>query len=64
MNKSISFTLCPAYSRVGKGNLVLKHFVPHFLPNLSKHCALSGGIHAGLMSLVLEYRNENIKKLI
>ena len=23
----------PAHSRVGRGNLVLRHFVPHFLPN-------------------------------
>ena len=35
--KKISFTLYPAHSRVGRGNLVLRHSVPHFLPN-------SGGI--------------------
>ena len=29
----ISFTLYPAYSRVGRGNLVLRNSVPHFLPN-------------------------------
>ena len=29
----ISFTLYPAHSRVGRGNLVLRHSVPHFLPN-------------------------------
>ena len=28
-----SFTLYPANSRVGWGNLVLRHSVPHFLPN-------------------------------
>ena len=28
-----SFTLYPAHSRVGRGNLVLRHSVPHFLPN-------------------------------
>ena len=27
------FTLYPAHSRVGRGNLMLRHFVPHFLPN-------------------------------
>ena len=32
-----NFTLYPAHSRVGRGNLVLSHSVPHFLPN-------SGGI--------------------
>ena len=29
----ISFTLYPAHSRVGRGNLVLRDSVPHFLPN-------------------------------
>ena len=33
----ISFTLYPAHSRVGRGNLVLRHSVPQFPPN-------SGGI--------------------
>ena len=33
----ISFTLYPAHSKVGRENLVLRHSVPHFLPN-------SGGI--------------------
>ena len=32
-NQSISFTLYPAHSRVGRGNLVSRHSVPHFLPN-------------------------------
>ena len=35
--KKISFTLYPAHSRVGRGNLVLRHSVPHCLPD-------SGGI--------------------
>ena len=30
----ISFTRYPAHSRVGRGNLVLGHSVPHFTPNL------------------------------
>ena len=34
---AISFTLCPVHSRVGRGSVVLRHSVPHFLPN-------SGGI--------------------
>ena len=34
---SISFTLYTTHSRVGKGNLVLRHSVPHFPPS-------SGGI--------------------
>ena len=34
---SFSFTLYPAHSRADRGNLVLRHSVPHFLPN-------SGGI--------------------
>ena len=29
----ISFTLYPAHSRVGRGNLVLRHSIPPFLPN-------------------------------
>ena len=31
--KEISFTFYPAHSSVGRGNLMLKHPVPHFLPN-------------------------------
>ena len=34
---SFSFTLYPAHSRVGRGNLVLGHSVPYFSPS-------SGGI--------------------
>ena len=33
----VSFTLYSAHSRVGRGNLVVRHSVSHFLPN-------SGGI--------------------
>ena len=33
----------PAYNRVFRGNLVLRHFVPHFQPNFSRHCVLNGG---------------------
>ena len=29
----ISFTLHPAHSKVGRGNLGLRQSVPHFLPN-------------------------------
>ena len=29
--------------RVGRGNLVLRHFVPHFPSNFSRHCVLCGG---------------------
>ena len=29
----VRFTLHPAHSTVGRGNLVLRHSVPHFLPN-------------------------------
>ena len=36
-SKKICFTLYPAHSRVGRGNLVLRHSVLHFLTN-------SGGI--------------------
>ena len=36
-NKYIGFTLGPAHGRLGRGNLVLRPSVPHFLPN-------SGGI--------------------
>ena len=29
----LSFKLYPAHSRVGRGNVVLRHSVPQFLPN-------------------------------
>ena len=32
-NNIISFTLYPAHCSVGRENLVLRHSVPHFLPN-------------------------------
>ena len=44
-----SASLYPPLSRVGKGNLVLRHSVPHFLPN-------SGGI----AKIAPERRNGNI----
>ena len=31
--KNFSFTLYPAHSSVDRGNLALRDFVPHFLPN-------------------------------
>ena len=31
--KKIIFTLYPVHSRVGRGNLLLRQSVPHFLPN-------------------------------
>ena len=34
-NKKI-FTLYPAHSSAGRGNLVLKYSVPHFLPNCGR----------------------------
>ena len=37
----ISFTLYPVYSRVGKGNIVLRHSVPNIPLNLSRHCLLN-----------------------
>ena len=37
VNKNVSFTLYPIHNRVGRGNLVLRHSVTHFLLN-------SGGI--------------------
>ena len=32
-NKSASHCVCPALSRVGKGNLMLRHPVPHIPPS-------------------------------
>ena len=46
-----SFTLYLAHSRLGRGNLVLRHFVTHFLPN----CVLTE-----LNAAPSERRNENI----
>ena len=55
-----SFTLYPANSRVGRGNI--RHSVPHFPPNFSRHSVLSGNTQPRAFALVLERRNENIKK--
>ena len=33
MCKKLSLTLYPAHSRIGRGNLMLRHSVPQFLPN-------------------------------
>ena len=45
----ISFTLYPAHSRVGKGNLMLRHSVLHFQPNFWKHFVLSGRTQHGML---------------
>ena len=44
-----TFTLYPAHSNVGRGNLVLRHFVPHLLPN-------SGGIACRVTELNTAHR--------
>ena len=44
INLIISFTLYPAHSRVRRGNVVLRHFVPHFPPS-------SGGIACWMAEL-------------
>ena len=51
----ISFTLYPAHNIVGRGNLVLRHTVPHFLQN-------SGGIACWVAELnaALWMKNGNI----
>ena len=36
------FYLYPAYSRVGRGNLIFRHSIPHFPPIFSRHCVMSG----------------------
>ena len=43
-----SFSLCPAYSKVGRATLVLKHFVSHAPPNFL--CVLSGEIQRHALS--------------
>ena len=62
-----SFTLYPANNRIGRGNLVLRHSVPHFLSfpsafplNFSRNCVLSG-LNAGLLSCC---QREKVKILI
>ena len=52
--------LHPPHSRVGRGNLVLKHSVPHFLLNFSKHCVLSGRTQRRAFALLPEWKNEKI----
>ena len=48
------------YSRVGKGNLVLRHCVSHFPSKFSRLSGLSGRAQRHALS-VLERWNENIK---
>ena len=61
-NQLHSFTLYPAHSRVGSGNIVIRHSAPHFPSNFSRHYALSGGTQRRTFALVPDRRNENIKK--
>ena len=56
----ISFTLYPAYSMVSRGNLVLRHSVPNFPSNFSRHCVLSGKTQHRTFALVATRRNETI----
>ena len=44
----ISFTLHPIHSRVGRGNLLLRHSVPHFLPNSGGIACLVAELNAAL----------------
>ena len=44
--------------------LVLRHSIPHYSPNFSTHCLLSGVTQRRAFALVPERRNENIKKII
>ena len=39
IKNQISFTLYPAHSRVGRGKLVLRHSIPHFLQNSTSRFA-------------------------
>ena len=39
----ISFTLYAAHSRVGRGNLILRHSIPHFSPKSGVIAHCSGG---------------------
>ena len=56
-----SFTLYPAH-RVDRGDVLLRYSVPHFSPNYSIHCVLSGGTQRRGFTLVPERRNENVNK--
>ena len=62
VKNKISFTLYPAYIRVGTENLVLRHSVPHFPPNFSRRCVSSDGTQRWAFALLSERINENIKK--
>ena len=48
----------------GRGSIVLRHVrsVPHLGPNFSRHCAFSDGVNTGVLALLPERNNENIKK--
>ena len=50
--------LYPANGMVGRGNLVLRHSVPHFPPNYGG--VLSGGTQRRVLPQQPERRNENI----
>ena len=55
----VSFTLYPAHRRMGRWNLVLRHSVPRFLPNLGGFACQVTELHAALC-LEPERRNEHI----
>ena len=50
-------TVYPAYSSVGRGNLVLRHAVPHFSLNILMHGVLIGGTQRRDFVLMPERRN-------
>ena len=50
-----SFTLYHAYSKVGRGNLALRHSVTQYAPIFSRHCVLNGGTQNRIFALIINH---------
>ena len=59
LNNSFNFTLYPAHWRVGRGNLVLRHSVPHFLPYSGGIACWVAELNAAPFLLLSKRQNRN-----
>ena len=57
INQRQLYAVSYVYCKVDRGNLVLMHSVPHFPPNFSRLCVLSGGVQRQAFSFVSMLRN-------
>ena len=56
------YFFCFSVTSYIREDLVLRHSVPHYPPNFSKHFVLSGRTYRRAFAVVPERRNEHIKK--